>query len=452
MTILAPEIETARGLSTLTARGQIALLKGLTLHADDLPLPIGSLVRVHAPSETPERGALAEVVGFTPEHTILMLLGNSTGIRPGDAVTGRAAAPTIPVGVRMLGRVVDGLGRPIDRAGPIHATVRRALSPAPIAPLRRRRINQPLHTGVRAIDLCTTLGKGQRIGIFAGPGVGKSSLLADIAKGSTADVAVIALIGERGREVGDFIAHTLGPEGLARAVVVCATSDEPPLLRIRAALAASTIAEYFRDAGRDVLLIMDSVTRLAHAQRQVGLAVGEPPATKGYTPSVFALLPQLLERAGTIEGAGSITALYSILVDGDDMTEPIADAARGILDGHVILARSLAQRGHFPAIDVLDSVSRVADDVTDREHQSARRELLAHLAAYKQVEDLIQIGAYAKGSNKKADAAETNMAEILQILRQSRGDATSFPKAREQLLTLAAKLAQSPPASRTQKK
>lgn len=448
MTALAPEIETARSLATLTVRGRIALLKGLTLHADDLPLPVGSLARVHDPSLPASQGQLAEVVGFTADRTILMLLGHSTGIRSGDAVTGRAATPSIPVGARLLGRVVDGLGRPVDRLGPVHATVRRPLAPVPISPLRRRRITQPLHTGVRAIDLCTTLGKGQRIGVFAGPGVGKSSLLADIAKGSSADVAVIALIGERGREVGDFIAHTLGPAGLARSVVVCATSDESPLLRIRAALAASTIAEFFRDQGRDVLLIMDSVTRLAHAQRQVGLAVGEPPATKGYTPSVFALLPQLLERAGTLDGSGSITALYSILVDGDDLTEPIADAARGILDGHVILSRALAQRGHFPAIDVLDSVSRVADDVTDRDHQAARRALLAHLAAYKQVEDLIQIGAYAKGSNPQADAAVANMTDILSLLRQARGDSTPFPKTRDQLLTLAGRLTTPTPAKK----
>jgi flagellum-specific ATP synthase len=290
---------------------------------------------------------------------------------------------------------------------------------------------------VRAIDLMTTVGRGQRLGIFAGPGVGKSTLMGSIARRTAADVSVIALIGERGREVRDFIEHALGAEGLARSVVVCATSDESPLMRIRAALAATSIAEWFRDQGADVMLMMDSVTRFAQAQRQVGLAVGEPPATKGYTPSVFASLPLLLERAGAVDGAGSITAFYAILVEGDDMTEPIADAARGILDGHIILSRRLAQKGHYPAIDVLDSISRVANEVSDKQHIAARQQLQKLIAAYAEVEDLINIGAYAKGSNPTVDAAIQLKPKIDAILQQQSHDGDNFEASKKRLLQLA---------------
>src|SRR5690606_17694614 len=352
----------------------------------------------------------------------VMLLGQTFGIRAGDRVVGEQAAPTAPVGPYLLGRVIDGLGRPIDGKGPIPDTVARPINPEPLGALRRRRITEPMHTGVRAVDLMTTLGRGQRLGVFAGPGVGKSTLMGTIAKRASSHVSVIALIGERGREVGDFIQHSLGPEGLARSVVVVATSDESPLLRIRAALVACTAAEFFRDQGKDVMLMMDSVTRVAHAQRQIGLSVGEPPATKGFTPSVFASLALLLERAGAVEPApgqtraGSITGLYTILVEGDDMTEPIADAARGILDGHIILSRRLAQRAHYPAIDVLDSVSRVADDVCDLAHIEARRQIVRLMAVYRDVEDLVQIGAYAPGSNPEADVAIEYRARIVELL------------------------------------
>jgi flagellum-specific ATP synthase len=354
--------------------------------------------------------------------------------------------------------------------------------PAPVSALRRPPISEPLRTGVRAVDLMTPMGLGQRLGIFAGPGVGKSTLLGTIARRCSADVNVIALIGERGREVREFVEHVLGPEGLARSVVVVATGDESPLMRVRAALSATSIAEHFRDQGRHVLLMMDSITRFAHAQRQIGLSAGEPPATKGYTPSVFAALALLLERAGIVERSersgrvaewqsgqveqdtpaatdatgtpqhtlplchsatlplpspGSITGLYTILVEGDDMTEPVADAARGILDGHVILSRKLAQRSHYPAIDVLDSVSRVADEVTDRAHQAARRQVVRLLALYREVEDLVQIGAYARGANPETDVAIEMRGALEELLRQGAGESEPFEAARSRLLALA---------------
>lgn len=428
---LGAQIETARRLQTMRIVGRVEALRGLTVLVGDLPMPVGSLVRVHGSGVAEEResrsGGLGEVVGFDGPNAIVMMLGSTVGIRGGDRVVGLQAMQTVPVGDTLLGRVIDGLGRPIDGLPMPERTSPRAIDPEPLTPLERGRIKTPIYTGVRALDLMTTLGRGQRLGVFAGPGVGKSTLLGDIARQSSSDVSVVALIGERGREVGDFIAHSLGPEGLKRSVVVVATSDESALLRTRAALVACAVAEHFRDQGRDVTLIMDSVTRFAHAQRQIGLSVGEPPATKGYTPSVFAAMARLLERAGAVERgagrkAGSITGLYSILVEGDDMTEPVADAARGILDGHVILSRALAQRGHFPAIDVLDSISRVAGDICDEAHIAARQQLLRLLAKYKEVEDLVQIGAYAKGANPLADVAIKYVETINDLLRQGRGD------------------------------
>jgi FliI/YscN family ATPase len=346
-------------------------------------------------------------------------------------------AQTALIGPGLLGRIIDGLGRPIDGLGPVHDVAPREIAPAPLGAMRRRRINQALLTGVRAIDLFATLGRGQRIGIFAGPGVGKSTLLGQIARASDADVSVIALIGERGREVRDFIEMVLGPAGLARSVVVVATSDESPLMRLRAAKLACAAAEWFRDQGQDALLVMDSVTRFAHAQRQVGLSVGEPPATRGYTPSVFSSLPLLLERAGAVEGAGSITGLYTILVEGDDLTEPVADACRGVLDGHLILARDLAERGHYPALDVLASVSRVAEEVTDERHAHARRQIVRLLAAYQNSEDLIQIGAYARGSDPETDVAVEYHPRRMELLRQGRGEAETFDKSRDRLVRMA---------------
>ncbi len=429
--------------------GRVAALRGLSVLVDELRLPVGSLVSIAAPGTwtarggppTPARAIPGEVVGFNRDQAIVMLLGQTVGIRPGDEVAGEQVAQVAGASRRLLGRCIDGLGRPIDALGPIGATLPVPLNPDPISPMRRRRISKAMHTGLRAVDLMSTLGRGQRIGFFAGPGVGKSTLLGTVAKRSDADVNVIALIGERGREVREFIEHSLGPEGLARSVVVVATGDESPLLRVRAAKLACSVAEFFRDEGADVVLMMDSVTRFAHAQRQIGLSVGEPPANKGYTPSVFASMALLLERAGAVEGVrgapGSITGIYTILVEGDDMTEPVADAARGILDGHIILSRKLAQRAHYPAIDVLDSVSRVADDVSDPEHAAARRRVTRLLAIYRDVEDLVQIGAYAKGTNPEADIAIELNARINELLRQGRDEFTPFAQAREQLVQLA---------------
>ncbi len=472
LAVLAGAREILRGFQPVRIAGVVSALRGLTVLVDELPVPAGSLVSIRprgwgvkgtgpgGRSADAAAGVLGEVIGFTREHAVVMTLGDTAGIRPGDEVVGEQVAQTALVGERMLGRCVDGLCRPIDGLGPVHGRVPMPLTPAPIGPLSRRRIQEPLHTGVRAIDLFTTLGGGQRMGIFAGPGVGKSTLLGTIAARSDADVNVIALIGERGREVKDFIEHSLGPEGLQRSVVFVATGDESPLLRVRAAKAACTQAEYFRARGRRVMLMMDSITRFAHAQRQIGLSVGEPPATKGYTPSVFAQMALLLERAGAIEAgpgdhatqgradggtgsisrgsvAGSITGLYTILVEGDDMTEPVSDAARGILDGHLVLSRSLAQRAHFPAIDVLDSVSRVADDVCDAKHLDARRQVVRLLALYKEVEDLVQIGAYARGAKPETDTAIDLHEEIVRLLRQGKKDATAFAQGREELLKIA---------------
>ncbi len=456
MSVLASAFTALAGVQPLRIRGVVSALRGLTILVDELPVPVGSMVSIGklVAEQSPVMG---EVVGFTREHAIVMLLGQSAGIRAGDPVYGMSTRQCAPVGPGLLGRVVDGLGRPIDLGEPIRDAHSRAINPEPIRAMTRRRINEQLLTGVRAIDLFAPMGRGQRLGVFAGPGVGKSTLLGTIARRTNAEVNVIALIGERGREVKDFIEHSLGPEGLARSVVVVATGDESPLLRLRAAKLACTCAEYFRDQGRDVLLMMDSITRFAHAQRQVGLSVGEPPATKGYTPSVFSSLALLLERAGALEGqagpvggapssgvslrGGSITGLYTILVEGDDMSEPIADAARGILDGHVILSRKLAQKAHYPAIDVLDSISRVADDVTDSEHQGARRQLVRMLAVYREIEDLVQIGAYARGSNPEADVAIDFQAAIVSVLRQGSGEVQAFADSKSSMVKLASQIA-----------
>lgn len=442
MRLLESSFETIGAVQPMRITGRVSALRGLTVLVRDLPLAAGSLVEVQRQSrglsgkDTP--GALGEVVGFSGADSIVMMLGTTAGICPGDRVVGLQTARTTLVGDCLLGRCIDGLGRPIDGLGPLHDTYPRPIDPAPMSAMSRRRISEAMHTGVRAVDLFTTLGRGQRIGVFAGPGVGKSTLLGTIARNASSDVNVIALIGERGREVNDFLAHNLGPEGLARSVVVVATGDESPLLRVRAALVAAAVAEHFRDAGRAVLLMMDSVTRFAHAHRQIGLSVGEPPATRGYTPSVFAALARLLERAGAVaESGGSITGIYAVLVEGDDLTEPVSDAARGILDGHIILSRSLAQKNHYPAIDVLDSVSRVADEVSDPAHIAARRQVVKLMAAYRKVEDLVQIGAYAKGSSAESDAAILFQPRIVEILQQTQGERDTFDQAKAKLMKVA---------------
>ncbi|MHC5025899.1 MAG: FliI/YscN family ATPase [Planctomycetota bacterium] len=435
-------LEAARQtLKTLEPRritGTVASIRGLSILVDDLPLPIGAQVSIVSDDgrRDPLRG---EVIGFDAGRSIVMLFSMASGIAPGRRVVGEQAAQTISVGASMLGRIVNGHGCPIDGGPPLLETIPRPLNPPPLSALQRRRIREPIATGVRVIDGMLTIGKGQRIGIFSGPGVGKSTLVASIARNTSATVNVIALVGERGREVGEFIDEALGPEGRARSIVVVATSDESPLMRVRAALAATTIAEYFRDTGADVMLMMDSVTRFAQAQRQIGLTVGEQPATKGYTPSVFAMLPQLLERAGSIQDAGSITGLYAVLVEGDDMNEPVSDAARGVLDGHLTLSRRLAARGHFPAVDVLDSISRVADDVCDETHVAARRHLVSLLAAYAEAEELITIGAYAPGSNPACDVMIRIKDDVDAFLRQERSERADYPETCRHLVELLAR-------------
>ncbi|MHC5004626.1 MAG: FliI/YscN family ATPase [Planctomycetota bacterium] len=435
---LDASIQTLRHLEPRLISGSVAAVRGLTVLVEDLPLPVGTMVRVE--TRGGDDGLRGEIIGFDGPHSIVMLLASGDGTAPGLRVVGEQSARTVGVGEPLLGRVIDGLGRPIDGRGPIPDTTPRPLSPPPTSALRRRRIDQVLPTGVRAIDAMLTVGKGQRVGVFAGPGVGKSTLIACIARNTSANVNVIALVGERGREVREFIETALGPEGLARSVVVVATGDESPLMRVRAALVACSVAEHFRDQGADVMLMMDSVTRFAQAQRQIGLTVGEQPATKGYTPSVFALLPVLLERAGAIEGGGSITGLYAVLVEGDDLTEPISDAARSILDGHIALSRRLAGRGHYPAIDVLESVSRVADEVCDENHVRARRHLVRVLSAYAESEELITIGAYAAGSDPHVDAAVALRSSIEGLLRQEIGERASYPHTCRALVELAAAL------------
>jgi flagellum-specific ATP synthase len=362
----------------------------------------------------------AEVVGFKAHRVLLMPLGEMVGIRAGAEVVATGHAHQILVSDGLLGRVLDGLGDPMDDM-PIPRPRQPKLYDVNASPpnaLTRKRITEPLPVGVKAVDGILTIGKGQRVGIFAGSGVGKSTLLGMIARNTTADVNVICLTGERGREVREFIEEDLGPEGLKRSVLVVATSDQPPLVRLKAAFIATTIAEYFRDSGRDVLLMMDSVTRLALAQREVGLAVGEPPATRGYTPSVFALLPRLLERSGTSD-IGTITGLYTVLVDGDDMNEPIADTVRGILDGHIILSRSLAAQNHYPAIDISASVSRVMPKITDQEHRDYAGLLRNVISTHKEAEDLINIGAYVDGSNPRIDKARKYIEQATTFLKQT---------------------------------
>ena len=375
----------------------------------------------------------AEVVGFRQQRVLLMPLAEVAGISPGCDVVAAARPLGVTVGPGLLGRVIDGLGRPMDGKGPLHGEGRYTLHAAPPAPLARRRISRMLPVGIKAIDGLLTCGGGQRIGIMAGSGVGKSTLLGMITRNTEADVAVVALVGERGREVKEFIERGLGETGRQRAVVVGATADRPALVRIKAAFTATAVAEYFRDQGRDVMLLMDSITRFAMAQREVGLSIGEPPATRGYTPSVFAMLPRLLERAGT-GSTGSITGMYTVLVEGDDMNEPVADAVRSILDGHIVLSRRLAAEGHYPAIDVPFSVSRVMPDVVSGEHRQAAQNLRALLAVYHKAEDLINLGAYTAGSNPQIDQAIQALPDIRAFLRQDVYEACPARQAVEQLI------------------
>ena len=396
--------------------GKVTQVIGLVIESKGPVVSVGELCYIH--SHTPNVPPVpAEVVGFREGYVMLMPVGEMQGIGPGCEVVSAQKMLQVKVGDMLLGRVLDGLGNPMDDLGPIISDVEYPLQAPPPPPLTRPRIHESLYVGVRAIDGLITMGDGQRIDIMAGSGVGKSTLLSMIARNTEADISVIALIGERGREVRDFIERDLGEEGLKRAVVVVATSDQPALVRIKGALTATAIAEYFRDQGHKVILMMDSVTRFAMAQREVGLTIGEPPATRGYTPSVFALLPRLLERAGTSE-RGSITGIYTVLVDGDDMNEPIADAVRSILDGHIVLSRAIAAQNHFPAIDILPSVSRVMNEVVTKEHLKAAQNMRSLMAVYKDAEDLIHIGAYVKGSSKKIDEAIEKIDSINDFLCQ----------------------------------
>jgi flagellum-specific ATP synthase len=417
-------------------QGTICRVIGLIIEADGPAASIGELCLIEHVNRTIGQ---AEVVGFREDKTLLMPLGEMTGIRPGMTVTALGAPLNISLAPTLLGRVLDGLGNPLDTLGPIAAVERRPIIADPPNPLTRKRIAEPMPTGIRAIDGFLTLGKGQRIGIFAGSGVGKSVTLGMIAKHGKAQVNVIALIGERGREVREFIERDLGEEGLKRSVVVVATSDQPALIRIKGIMTATTIAEYFRDLGNDVVLMCDSSTRLAMAQREIGLATGEPPATKGYTPSVFAMLPRILERAGTSE-KGTITGLYTVLVEGDDLDEPVSDAMRAILDGHIVLSRAIANKNHYPAIDVLASISRVMTDVIAKEHNVSAKRLLTLMAEYRNVEDLITIGAYAKGSNPDVDKSLLIMADLNQFLRQNVNDKSSIQDTVQALMKITAKV------------
>jgi flagellum-specific ATP synthase len=416
MTVVQGRIEQALLAARPRCTGTVTRVVGLNMEVTGIDAAIGDAVLIDAPGQ-PDDTLIAEVVALHDDIVVCMPFGDLRGVRAGSEAEATGRPPTIRVGAELLGRVVDGLGRPLDGGPPLLNLAEVTVDGAAPHPLKRARVDRPLPLGVRALDTLVPCGAGQRMGIFAGSGVGKSSVLSMIARGTSADVSVLALIGERGREVREFIETDLGPEGLARSVVVVSTSDEPALVRLRAAFCATRIAEWFRDDGRDVVLMMDSLTRFAMAQREVGLSAGEPPATRGYPPSVFALLRRLLERAGQAE-VGSITGLYTVLVEGDDMNEPIADAARSILDGHVVLSRRLATAGHFPSIDVLESISRVVGSVTSVEQRQAAVMLRSLLAAHRDAKDLIEIGAYVTGTNPMVDTAVALKDRIDAFLRQ----------------------------------
>ncbi|MHC4294647.1 MAG: FliI/YscN family ATPase [Planctomycetota bacterium] len=409
-------------MDTLPPRGSVVRVSGLAVESKGPPVGIGQFCEIRLGDG---RRVPAEVVGFNNNNRILMPLEGIGGIAPNDPVIPSTAQRCICLGAGLLGRVIDGMGRPIDNKGPINAAEKRPLDNASLAPLSRRTITEPLSFGIRAFDGLLTCGKGQRMGIFAGSGVGKSLLLGEIAKASAADVNVLALIGERGREVRQFLDEALQTEGLKRSVVVVATSDTSPVQRVRAAFTATAVAEYFRDQGKDVLFMMDSMTRFAQAQREIGLAAGEPPTTKGYTPSVFSVLPKLTERLGNAE-RGSITGIFTILVEADDLADPVADTARSVLDGHVVLSRKLAEQGHYPAVDILQSVSRLMDAVVTKEHLAAAQKFKAIYATYKGAEDLINIGALAGGANRRIDKAVSLIDRVNEFLIQPLGTRAGF--------------------------
>lgn len=411
-------------LDTLKTNGKVTQVIGLVLEATGLKAAIGELCKVISKNE--EVTIDAEIVGFKEGKALLMPLGDLRGIGPGAKVVSTEQEFKVAVGEELLGRILDGLGRPLDNKGNFKTKKFYSVYRSPSDPITRKKVEQPVATGIRAIDSCLTIGKGQRIGIFSGSGIGKSVTLGMIARNTSADINVIALIGERGREVRDFIEKDLKIEGLRRSVVVAATSDQPALIRKMGAFVATSIAEYFRDAGYNVMLMMDSITRFAMAQREIGLAIGEPPTTKGYTPSVFAILPKLLERAGTTPDKGTITGLYTVLVEADDLNEPISDSVRAILDGHIVLSRHLAAQNHYPPIDILDSVSRCMIDIVSPEHKNLANKVKETIATYKNAEDLINIGAYVSGSNPAIDYAIKKIGNIRKFLIQGIEEKTGY--------------------------
>lgn len=411
--------------------GRVNRIIGLILEGNGPAAAVGSICAVYPGNNRPP--VEAQVVGFRDNRTLLMPLGELIGVQPGSVIESANEYPTVNVSPKLMGRVIDGNGRPLDGKGPIPPNIEYPLMGTPLNPMERNRVREPLDVGVRSINGLLTCAKGQRVGILAGAGVGKSLLMGMIARNTNADVNVIALIGERGREVKEFIEESLGPEGLSKSAVVAVTSDQPPLVRLRGAFIATTIAEFFRDQGNDVILMMDSVTRFAMAQREIGLSVGEPPTTRGYTPSVFSMLPKLLERTGTSSGNGTITGLYTVLVEGDDLNEPISDAVRAILDGHIVLSRELASHNHFPAVDVLNSISRLMIEVVSKKHHSLSMQFNDILATYREAADLINIGAYARGSNAKIDLAVSKIDQMNQFLRQKMDEKVDLAQCIEQL-------------------
>ena len=419
----------------LRVHGRVIRSIGAVVEASGPPAFVGEICHIHISRTEPP--VPAEVVGFAEGRVLLMPWSSSAGIRPGSEVVGTGSVLTVGIGENLLGRVLDGLGRPIDDRGPLPVGERRPVRSANLNPLHRVSRSQPLVTGVRSIDALVTCARGQRLGLFAGGGVGKSVLLGMLARTSDADVNVLALVGERGREVVEFLDKELGPEGLAKSVVVVATSDESALRRVQAARVASAIAESFRDDGKDVLLLMDSLTRVAMAQREIGLAAGEPPTTRGYPPSSFAILPEIVERAGATR-SGSVTAFFSVLLEGDDVDAPLSDAARAVLDGHIMLSRDLATTGHYPAVDVLQSVSRLRDEAQDPDMLAACREVLRLVSARRDMADLISIGAYKKGTDAQVDRALELEPRLREFLRQDRHHSSSWSETREQILALVA--------------
>jgi flagellum-specific ATP synthase len=419
---------------TLKTFGRVVQVIGLVVEGEGPVSAVGDICHLMVRNE--KNGIVAEVVGFRDNKVLLMPLGELRGVKPGSQIIPRGSPARVRVGRGLLGRVLDGLGHPIDQKGPIAYEGERPLYGQGINPVSKQRISEPIDVGIKAINGLLTIGKGQRVAIFSGSGVGKSTLLGMMARHTAASVSVIALIGERSREVREFIEKDLGEEGLKRSVVVVATSEQPPLIRMRGAYLAAALSEFFRDQGKDVLLMMDSVTRFAMASREVGLSIGEPPTSRGYTPSVFAQLPRLLERAGTTPSQGSITGIYTVLVEGDDLNDPIADAIRSISDGHINLIRELANQGHYPAIDVLGSVSRVMGDVVHPDQMKARSKLVSLMATYRKAEDLINIGAYVQGNNAQIDEAIKKMPEINAFLQQPIGERVTLPDSVKHLKSL----------------